>query len=80
MHPNLIATRVEDRRMSSRCGAVTEQPYHPSRMCLARLVGHRHASCPPRIAVLRSVGRRTRVQAWAFAVAPSTLHIVSKGG
>ena len=79
MHPNLIAALAEDRRKSCPSGAVTEQPHHPCRKCLARLVWRRHTSRPPRSALQRPAGRQTRARARIFAAATSMLRIISKG-
>lgn len=77
MHPNLIAALFEDRRKSHPSGAVTGQPNHPCRRCLARLVWRGHTDRPPRSAVRRPADRQTR--AWAAAAATSMLRIISKG-
>jgi len=79
MHPNLIAALVEDRRKACPCGAVSEQPHHPCRKCLARLVWRRDARRPPPNAVQRSAARPTCARAWAFAAATRTLRVMSKG-
>lgn len=78
MHPNLLAALVEDRRKACLCGAVSEQPHHPCRKCLVRLVWRRHARRPLRNAVRRSAARPTCMRAWAFAAATRTLRVISK--
>jgi hypothetical protein len=79
VYPNLIATLVEDRRRSYRCGAVASKPQQPCRKCLAHMIWRRHASQCSRSTAKHQANRRSRAWSQILATATSMLRIHAKG-
>jgi hypothetical protein len=79
MHPNLTAALAEDRSKFCPCGAVTRPTCGLCRMCRARRVWRGYSSRPPRRAVRRCTGRKSRGRALVFAGAASMLRTIGKG-
>jgi hypothetical protein len=79
VHPNLIAARVEDRRRSCPCGAVTGEPHQLCPKCLVRRIWRRRLGGRFQSVVRRHANRRARALALTLAVATSALRILGRG-